>query len=1072
MIHARVGQDFMSKLDLRGNLALYTILVVAFAVRVWSFTFGLPDFHFYTDEEHVLGNVGSLFGNVERTLCYTTYAEFYGNVVEIVCGAVFLISKVFGSSLNYQEFLAQNVFYIGRLLGVIYGTASVFCVYKIGKLLWRKEEPALFSASVFAFAFICVQNAHYAKQDSLMILFGLISFFYSIKILTIGGTGNYIRSGVFAGLSFSAHRHGFPLLFILIAAHFLKKDGGVWKKVGYRPFWIGLLISIVSFIIASPYFAYHFIEYICAVWVVHLYPYSEEVLHAGLSRYYSNFGESGLFWFARYFWSSGFSWSFSLLAILGTSVILINKVKKKTPLVSPEMLIFLVILLNGILLCNMTMRQNRWAQIPIPFLSLLSGAGLYYIYEEIRSRITNKEVRLALVATTFVLLFYSPVKSCLLFDYYIAPGRDTREITSKWILNNIDKDSTIFFDMGSFHVMHFLQRNGFTNTVGVTNSRQLNDVLAFDGDYIVLKPIYYIQAERVEPTSEEVEIFKYISEHGKLVFEASVPIFESDYFGEYRNFTDTLHDYHNVKTQLYQIPNVESIFPGAHTRKKSKTMSNLSYTPGADTPDYNALLDNATKHNVISPIPPGQIPSRERHKVTYDPIMDKTYLAEDLLEYSSTFQLVLDPQALQNRALYVPLEKQGAIYGPYRPFPRGWYIVKYDIRTDNNTLSDDIVSLTVISAGGATTFNNREVEAKEFKEENKYQGFVLPFRLRRGTRLEFILTTNKKANIWVDNIKVTQLADAEEFWKVAREAGFKLDAHSLPIAMAKPWIYSASKFEKYTSGKLVNDKDSTNDVAILNGDVWGPYKNLLKGNYTVTWRLKTDNTVRNDDICSLAVTVGGTRKLLIQKTLKGTDFSEANKYQEFSLPLSVSADTQLEYKLHYSNKSKLWFDRVKITRLGNESEFQELLENTGYILTPSGRLASALPEVYAVGEYREFTSGEIVQDTQATDGLAILNGNIWGPYKNLLKGNYTVTWRLKTDNTVRNDDICSLAVTVGGTRKLLIQKTLKGTDFSEANKYQEFSLPLSVSADTQLEYKLHYSNKSNLWFDRTEVRAK
>ena len=78
MIHARVGQDFMSKLDLRGNLALYTILVVAFAVRVWGFTFGLPDFHFYTDEEMVLHNVGTLFGDAKRDLGYVS--ELFNNL--------------------------------------------------------------------------------------------------------------------------------------------------------------------------------------------------------------------------------------------------------------------------------------------------------------------------------------------------------------------------------------------------------------------------------------------------------------------------------------------------------------------------------------------------------------------------------------------------------------------------------------------------------------------------------------------------------------------------------------------------------------------------------------------------------------------------------------------------------------------------------------------------------------------------------------------------------------------------------------------------------------------------------
>ncbi len=126
---------------------------------------------------------------------------------------------------------------------------------------------------------------------------------------------------------------------------------------------------------------------------------------------------------------------------------------------------------------------------------------------------------------------------------------------------------------------------------------------------------------------------------------------------------------------------------------------------------------------------------------------------------------------------------------------------------------------------------------------------------------------------------------------------------------------------------------------------------------------------------------------------------------------------------------------------------------------------------YSAQEYKEFTSGEIVSDPQATGGFAILNGNVFGPYENIPEGEYVVSWRLQTDNIEHDKVICIIDISVGGTGTPLIQKSLKGTDFRKANMYQDFSLPLRIPTKTQLEFRIHYEKgKGNLWFDRVEVR--
>lgn len=124
--------------------------------------------------------------------------------------------------------------------------------------------------------------------------------------------------------------------------------------------------------------------------------------------------------------------------------------------------------------------------------------------------------------------------------------------------------------------------------------------------------------------------------------------------------------------------------------------------------------------------------------------------------------------------------------------------------------------------------------------------------------------------------------------------------------------YRADDLKKWTNGVIVDDVQSRKHGAIYNGAISGPYETYFKGDYEVRYRMKVDDNSRTDGVAGIDITTAGAGKVFIRKEIKGIDFAEPNKYQDFVLPLNLEENTGLEFRVHYYGKCNLWIESVRV----------------------------------------------------------------------------------------------------------------------------------------------------------------
>lgn len=127
------------------------------------------------------------------------------------------------------------------------------------------------------------------------------------------------------------------------------------------------------------------------------------------------------------------------------------------------------------------------------------------------------------------------------------------------------------------------------------------------------------------------------------------------------------------------------------------------------------------------------------------------------------------------------------------------------------------------------------------------------------------------------------------------------------------------------SGAVVSDADALNGVALRGmvgthpaGLWYGPYTNVVPSTqpYRAYFRLKTENVNTTAEIAMLDVVVDGGANILGLKRVRGTDFKNANEYQEFYVDFYYTGFSThaLEFRVAYRGAASLWLDRILVVR--------------------------------------------------------------------------------------------------------------------------------------------------------------
>lgn len=208
------------------RLALLGIIVVALALRLWGITAQLP-WQFHPDEGHYVwkavamvedGNLNPKYFRNPSLYTYLLFAEF--KLLDLLALPLDRLGATW-ESLRPPSLYAL----LGRLTTALFGTATVYVVYRLGLELLGKAA-GLLGAFLLATCFLHVRDSHFATNDVPATFFLTLSVLFSALLARAGQAGPAPRAGLryallaglFGGLATSTkYNAGFFVAPLLVA---------------------------------------------------------------------------------------------------------------------------------------------------------------------------------------------------------------------------------------------------------------------------------------------------------------------------------------------------------------------------------------------------------------------------------------------------------------------------------------------------------------------------------------------------------------------------------------------------------------------------------------------------------------------------------------------------------------------------------------------------------------------------------------------------------------------------------------------------------------------------------------
>lgn len=230
---------------IKNNYIIILIILVAFFVRFYGIYFDYPYRGEYVWDEFY--QIKYLLNAIEEK---SLFAKSSGDPV-LLAFLYFpiLILRVIYISLregiyNINElkgYLVENgmgqIHIIIRWYSVFFGTATVYLIYRIYKLIFKHKFSYYYSALVYSFSLIPVFLSHWGKTHSAIVFFLILSLFFILKFEKEKKIKYFYWSTIAAACSFSVHIVGLSaIIFPLSGAVFnrfyiFNQQGGFLKKL-------------------------------------------------------------------------------------------------------------------------------------------------------------------------------------------------------------------------------------------------------------------------------------------------------------------------------------------------------------------------------------------------------------------------------------------------------------------------------------------------------------------------------------------------------------------------------------------------------------------------------------------------------------------------------------------------------------------------------------------------------------------------------------------------------------------------------------------------------------------------
>src|SRR5258705_4214085 len=177
-------------------------------------------------------------------------------LLALVYGGVFGVGRITGAFHSAEDFRNlyysnPTVFYLsGRILSLIFGVATIWLVYKIGRRLFG-PATGLIAAAMFALSPIAILLSQQVRMDAQMTFLVALAFWYSLNILERHDWTSYLLAGFFTGLAAVTKYPAIVFSLSIAIAHFITTPS--WRLADHRKLLGSAVAAIGGAFLGSPF---------------------------------------------------------------------------------------------------------------------------------------------------------------------------------------------------------------------------------------------------------------------------------------------------------------------------------------------------------------------------------------------------------------------------------------------------------------------------------------------------------------------------------------------------------------------------------------------------------------------------------------------------------------------------------------------------------------------------------------------------------------------------------------------------------------------------------------------------
>lgn len=404
------------------------ILLVGIGIRLWGINFDLP-YIYHPDEPKYITIAQQIFKSKDLNPHFFNYPSLFFYIQSAAYIPYYLAGKLLGIFHLRSDILSPvtivmgatwsgmpSTVLMGRLISVLFGTATIGLTFQTGKQLTGRHFTGLLAALFLAISPTNVVNSRYITPDTYVTFFASAALLTSLLVYQQGKTWQYILGGLCVGLTISSKYNGGLVLLPLLLAHFFHHGWIGWKQ---RYLYIAVLFMGFGFLFTTPYALLDF----------HIFLRDMEFEANHYATGHLGMEGNTLAWYLTFMWNSN-----GLIYILALVEIIRGLVtrSKTTLIISIFPVIYFVFISSFIV------RNDRTFLPLTPFLFVLAAAFLTQCFTLV-ARLSNKATRqaayLAMIAIGIVCLIVPTNKSVTNALQITSPN--SRESARQWIEKNI-----------------------------------------------------------------------------------------------------------------------------------------------------------------------------------------------------------------------------------------------------------------------------------------------------------------------------------------------------------------------------------------------------------------------------------------------------------------------------------------------------------------------------------------------------------------------------------------------------------------------------------------------------------